>query len=54
MLEIHNISRSYTGSSQTHTVIDHLNLTVCGHDFFVIVSFQRLRKKHAVKAHRRF
>ena len=37
MLEIHNISRSYTGSSQTHTVIDHLNLTVCDHDFFVIV-----------------
>jgi len=25
MLEIHNISRSYTGSSQTHAVIDHLN-----------------------------
>lgn len=37
MLKIHNISRSYTGSSQTHTVIDHLNLTVCDHDFFVIV-----------------
>ena len=37
MLEIHNISRSYTGSSQTHPVIAHLNLTVCDHDFFVIV-----------------